>query len=132
MTKNKPNPISKNLHLILSIIALVPVGIIYGSPSLVSEFFDIQVNTIDQTNMLRATMCLYLAVCFVLFLGAWEPKYWKGATQLNVMFMLSLAAGRALSMFLDGMPTQGYIVSIIVEIALGGFSIYQLKKYTRK
>lgn len=130
MSKSKSNPVSKNLHLIVSIIALVPIGIIYGSKSLVTEFFDIQVNTIDQSNMLRATMFLYLAVCFALFLGAWKAKNWKSATQLNIMFMLSLATGRALSMLLDGMPTQGYIISILVEITLGIFSIYQLKKYT--
>ncbi len=129
MTNNNSIPFIGKLHLILSILALVPIAIVYGTKSLVTEFFEIEVNTIDTSNMLRAIMCLYLAVCFVLFLGAWKSKYWRRATQLNIVFMLSLATGRALSMILDGIPTQGYIVSIIVEVVLGLYSIYQIRKY---
>jgi hypothetical protein len=44
--------------------------------------------------------------------------------------MLSLAIGRVISMFMDGLPTEGYIFGIIAEFILGLFSIYQLKKYS--
>lgn len=125
----KPNALSKNYHLLVSILALVPTGIIYGTKSLVTEFFDIQVKTIDLSNMLKAIMCLYLAICFALFLGMWKSKYWKAATQLNILFMLSLATGRVLSILLDGMPTQAYIVAMIVEFTLGFSSIYQLRRF---
>lgn len=125
----KPNVISKNYHLLVSILVLVPTAIIYGSKSLVTEFFDIQVNTIDLSNMLKAIMCLYLAICFALFMGMWKPKYWKAATQLNILFMLSLATGRVFSILLDGMPTQAYIVAMIVEFTLGFLSVYQLRKF---
>ena len=44
--------------------------------------------------------------------------------------MLTLATGRALSMIIDGLPTNGYIFGIIAEFTLGLYSIYQLKKYS--
>jgi hypothetical protein len=61
----------------------------------------------------------------------WKTKYWKTATQLNILFMLSLAIGRMLSMLMDGFPTGGYIFGIIAEFVLGSYSIFQLKKYSQ-
>jgi hypothetical protein len=68
----------------------------------------------------------------VWFLGIWKTEYWKSATQLNILFMLTLAMGRVLSMLTDGLPTGGYIFGVIAEFAIGFFSIYQLKKHTLK
>ena len=125
----KVNWFLKNLHLIVSLLIVVPTAIIYGSPSILPEHLDIQVNTNDLSNMLKAIMCLYLGISLVWTLGVWKTEYWKIATQLNILFMLSLAIGRALSMFMDGYPTGGYIFGIIAEFAIGLYSIYQLKKY---
>ena len=41
--KSKTNWILKNLHLLLSLSIVVPTAIIYGSPSILPEYFDIQV-----------------------------------------------------------------------------------------
>ena len=126
---DKINRILKNLHLIISLIIVIPTAIIYGSPSILSKRLDIQVNTIDLSNMLKAIMCLYIGISIVWILGVWKCKYWRNATQLNILFMLSLAFGRGISMLTDGLPTDGYIFAIIAELTLGTFSIYQLKKY---
>ena len=107
----------------------MPTGIIYGSPSILPKQLDIQVNTIDLSNMLKANMCLYLGISLVWILGIWKIKYWKRATELSILFMLTLATGRVLSMVMDGLPTGGYIFGIIAELVLGLYSIYQLKKY---
>jgi hypothetical protein len=129
--KSKMNWILKNLHLILSLSIVVPTAIIYGSPSILPEYLNIQVNTVDFSNMLKAIMCLYLGISLVWILGIWKTEYWKIATQLNILFMLSLAIGRALSMLMDGFPTGGYIFGIIAELVLGFYSIFQFKKYNR-
>ena len=126
---NKTNSVFRSLHLIISLIIVVPTAIIYGSPLILPEHLDIQVNTIDLSNMLKAIMFLYFGVSFVWFLGICKIEYWKIATQLNVLFMLSLATGRAFSMLTDGMPTEGYIFGIIAELVIGFYSIYQLKKF---
>lgn len=128
---DKLNWLFKNLHLIISLLIVMPTAIIYGSPSIISERLDIQVNTIDLSNMLKAIMCLYLGISIVWIFGIIKSKYWKRATELNILFMLTLALGRALSMFTDGLPTDGYIFGIIAEFALGFYSIYQLNKYGR-
>lgn len=127
--KDKLHWFLKNIHLIVSLVIVIPTAIIYGSPSILPEHLDIQVNTIDLSNMLSAMMCLYLGVSFVWFLGIWKNRYWKSATQLNILFMLTLAAGRLLSMFLDGLPTGGYIFGVIAELVIGCYAIYQLRKY---
>jgi hypothetical protein len=113
----------------LSIV--VPTAIIYGSPSILPEYLNIQVNTVDISNMLKAIMGLYLGISLVWILGICKTEYWKIATQLNILFMLSLAIGRALSMLMDGFPTGGYIFGIIAELVLGFYSIFQFKKYNR-
>ncbi|WBX77992.1 DUF4345 domain-containing protein [Tenacibaculum ovolyticum] len=123
------NWLFKNLHLLVSLLIVIPTGIIYGSPSILQKQLDIQVNTIDLSNMLKANMCLYLGISLVWIFGIWKTQYWKRATELNILFMLTLATGRALSMIIDGLPTGGYIFGIIAEFVLGVFSIYQLKKY---
>ncbi|WP_034886060.1 DUF4345 domain-containing protein [Gillisia sp. JM1] len=126
---DKINWIFKNLHLIISLLIVMPTAIIYGSPSILPEHLNIQVNTIDLSNMLRAIMCLYLGISLVWILGIWKIEYWKNATQLNILFMLTLAIGRLLSMILDGLPTGGYIFGLVAEFVIGLYSIYQLKKY---
>ena len=127
---NKKQWLFKNLHLLISLSIVIPTGIIYGSPSILSKQLNIEVNTIDLSNMLKANMCLYLGISLIWLLGIWKPKYWKRATELNILFMLTLATGRALSMIIDGLPTNGYIFGIIAEFTLGLYSIYQLKKYS--
>ncbi|MFT6126047.1 MAG: hypothetical protein ACJAVA_000507 [Flavobacteriaceae bacterium] len=127
--KDKINWTLKNLHLIVSLSIVVPTAIIYGSPSILSRQLDIQVNSIDLSNMLKAIMCLYLGVSAVWILGLWNNNYWKSATQLNILFMLTLATGRTVSMITDGLPTEGYIFAVIAEFIIGLFSMYQLKKY---
>lgn len=129
--KGKINWISKNLHLIISLSIVIPTAIIYGSApfTLLPKYLDIQPTTIDLSNFLRAIMCLYLGISFIWVLGVFKPKYWKTATQLNSLFMLTLALGRMLSMILDGLPSNGYIFGVLAELILGFYAIYQLKKY---
>lgn len=128
---NKSSWVLKNLHLIISLLIVIPTAIVYGSPSVLSKQLDIQVNTIDLANMLKAIMCLYIGISIIWILGIWKTEYWKRATELNILFMLTLASGRLISMIIDGLPTGGYIFGIIAEFILGIFSMYQLKKYSR-
>jgi hypothetical protein len=122
--------LQKHLHLLISAIIVVPTAFIYGSPTELPKHLDIPVNTIDLANMLKAIMCLYLAVAFVWVLGIWKASYWKPATQLCALFMLALALGRGMSMLADGIPSSGYVYGAVGELVLGVFSILQLRKYS--
>ena len=79
--------------------------------------------------MLKAIRILYLGASSLWILGTLKNEYWKRSTELNVFFMLTLAIGRILSIITDGLPTEGFIFGLIVELMIGLFSIYQLKKY---
>ncbi len=124
--------IFKNLHLIISLLIVVPTAIIYGSPLILKDHLDIQVNTTDLSNMLKAIMFLYLGISIVWFVGILKLKYWKIATQLNILFMLTLGGGRLFSMLVDGVPSNGYIFGVVAELVLGAFSVYQLKRFNLK
>jgi len=123
---------SKNFHLIISLIIVVPTAIIYGfSPSsLLPQYLNIPVVTRDLANFMRAIMCLYFGISFIWLFGILKNKYWKVATQLNFVFMLTLAAGRLLSMILDGIPSLGFVFGVLAELILAGFSFYQLRKHS--
>ena len=121
----------KNIHLLISISIVVPTAFIYGlSPTkILPNFLDINVNTIDLANMLRSLMCLYLAISFIWFLGISKPKFWKVATQLNILFMASLAFGRLLSLIFDGKSSNGFIFGILAEFFLAVLGIFLYRKF---
>nr|WP_299135134.1 DUF4345 domain-containing protein [uncultured Tenacibaculum sp.] len=109
---------------------VVPTAIIYGTPSILSTNLNIEVSTIDLSNLLKAIMCLYIGISCIWLVGIIKEKYWKSATQLNILFMLTLATGRILSIIIDGIPTNGYVFGVIAELVIGLFSVYQLRKYS--
>ena len=116
----------KNLHLIISILIVIPVGCIYGfQPNLL---FDVNVNTIDEANIFKAIMGLYLAISSLWIVGILKPSLWKIATVSNMIFMLGLGFGRIISIGFDGMPSSVFILGTIGELVLGLFALYQLKK----
>ena len=127
---NITNWFLKNSHLLISLVIILPTSIVYGSPFILSKQLNIKVNTIDLSNLLKANMFLYLGISTVWILGISKLSYWKRATELNILFMLSLGIGRAVSMLLDGLPTSGFIFGIIAEFTIGLYSMYQLKKYS--
>ncbi len=101
-------------------------------PSILSNCLDIQVHSVDLSNFLKSIMCLYLGISLVWILGIWKIGYWQIATQLNILFMFSLASGRSISLLTDGFPTFGYVFGILAEFLLGLYSMYQLRKYSIK
>jgi len=125
---SKLNWVHRRLHLIISTIIVIPTALIYGlSPStLLPQYLDIQVETIDLSNFMRAVMCLYLGLASIWILGILKEKYWRVATQLNLLFMATLGAGRLLSMVIDGMPSGGYIFGVVAELVLAVFAFLQL------
>lgn len=125
----QPNKVLKNLHLIISVMIVIPAGIVYGSPSLLPLFLDIQLDTVDSYNMMRAIMVLYLGVSVVWIIGIFNPSTWQRATELNILFMLTLAIGRLMSMLIDGLPSSIYLYGVIGELILGLFGFYQLRRF---
>ena len=107
--------------LIFCAVGLVPIALGYGAkPSASLDIlFGITVDTTYLTHIMRAVMGLYLGMVVIWIWGAFDKKMTIPALVSCAVFMLGLAAGRILSLILDGMPHWLLIVYAILEIVLG-------------
>lgn len=120
--------LKNKIHLIISVFIVIPVAFIYGFQP---DFkFDIHINTIDEHNLFKGIMGMYLGFSALWILGIFKEHYWKIATITNTIFMLGMGFGRIISIFLDGIPTGDYIYGTIAEILLGIYGVWILKKNT--
>jgi len=109
------------VFLIFCAVGLVPIALGYGAkPSASLDIlFGITVDTTNLTHIMRAVMGLYLGMVVLWVWGAFNKQMTIPALVSCAVFMLGLAAGRILSLILDGMPHWLLIVYAILEIVLG-------------
>jgi uncharacterized membrane protein len=120
----------KNTHLVISSFVVLPISLIYGfAPEF---FFKLTVNTVDEQNILKAIMGIYIAFAVLWVLGISKPKFWKIATVSNFIFMFGLAFGRIVSMILDGIPSLLLLLGVFGELILGCYGVYIYQYYQNK
>ena len=127
MQVNKENIITK-IHLFISIVIVFPISIIYAfKPEI---FFNISLNTLDEYNLFKAVMGLYIAFSVLWCIGLFYKSYLKVALLSNIVFMLGLAFGRLVSIIFDGSPSLGFFLGMIGEFLIGfyGFWVISNKK----
>lgn len=118
---------NKNLHLIISTAIVVSAAFVYGfKPNL---FLNVDINTTDEHNILKATMGLYLAFALLWIIAIVNETLWKTATICNMLFMFGLGFGRIISVILDGFPSNIFVIGTIGELVLGFYALYQFKFY---
>ncbi len=107
--------------LIFAGIVLIPVAISYGvvPEKTLTGLYGFPVDTVNLTNIFRAQMGLCLGHTLFWFLGAFKPNLRRPAMYSLVVLMLGLAAGRALSSMIDGIPEWGLTASLIAELIMG-------------
>jgi hypothetical protein len=122
MTKDK-------LFLIAAAEGLTPVALTYGAfPSESVPFlYGVEVNNVSTMHIFRAVMGLYLAMVVFWLMGARNDSLTKPAIYSVVVFMPGLAAGRAFSMAVDGMPSPMLSVYLVLEIGFGLVGLMLLK-----
>lgn len=119
-----------NLHLSISIFIVANIALIYGfKPDL---WFDVKVLTIDEFNIYKAIMGVYIAFSSLWFVGITKEKLWQTATISNFLFMFGLAFGRIISLLFDGIPSTIFLLGTIGELTLGFYAFYQLKNQKNK
>ncbi len=64
-------------------------------------------------------MGLYLALVVFWFIGVYRVQVRQAALYSLVIFMLGLAAGRILSIVIDGMPNWLLVVYLGLELSFG-------------
>jgi hypothetical protein len=115
-----------NLHLTISIFIVTNIAMVYGfKPDL---WFDVKVLTIDEFNIYKAIMGVYIAFSSLWFVGIIKEKFWQTATISNFLFMFGLAFGRIISIIFDGIPSTLFLLGTIGELTLGFYAFYQFKK----
>jgi Domain of unknown function (DUF4345) len=120
------NQLLQHLHLYISIPVVIGVALVYGfQPQLL---FNIQPNSVDEHNVYKAVMGIYLTFAFFWWYGLVRHQYWKAASISNVLFMLGLALGRLVSFAIDGIPSNVLFVGFFGELVLAVYGMYQLKK----
>jgi hypothetical protein len=90
-------------YLLLVVLLLVPIALSYGiAPAAVlPALLNVTVSGADHIQTFRALMCLYLAASLFWAIAAFKP-HWQRVVIWAVLFALSLALGRVISLVLDG------------------------------
>ncbi|CAH1593997.1 Membrane protein [Vibrio jasicida] len=113
----------ENIFLLVASLGIFPVALTYG---LFQElFFGIDVNSIEMTNIFRATMGLYVAMGTFWLVAAFNNKYTFSALHSLIVFMSGLAAARMVSMLVDGTPNIVLVGYTVIEavIAFSGYAV---------
>ena len=122
------------LFLLFVAAILVPVALSYGiDPAVIlPKFMNITVEGTDQTHIFRALMCLYLGMTIFCVIAAFTPSWRHVATIWAVFFMYSIAAGRILSLIVDGVPSPILLFYMAVELIVGTLGLLVLARERRK
>ena len=105
-------------YLLVVAAMLVPPALSYGvdPAAILPKFMTINVEGTDETQ--RALMCPYLGMSTFCAIAA-LPEWRHVAVTRAVFFMFSIAAGRVLSIIVDGVPSRILPLYLAVELSLG-------------
>jgi len=120
-------------YLLFCAVLLVPIALSYGiAPAeVLPRFLNVNVEGNDQTQIFRALMCLYLAASGFWAVAAFKPDWQRAAVVWAVLFSLSLAIGRIISLLVDGPASRLLDVYLGLEIVGGALGLAVLAS-TRK
>lgn len=119
----------RTLHLIVSTLIIIPVGLAYGlyPQKVLPLLFGFNVEAVNLVNVFRAMMGLYLGMSAIWILGIIKSGFRVTATISNIAFMGGLALGRLVSMVVDGVPGIYFLIGFIVEVVLAVWGLRNLK-----
>ena len=120
----------RRIFLLVTAIGLIPIALSYGlmPQKSLSYLFDIPASSQNSIHIFRALMGLYLALVLFWIIGAFKVQVRQAALYSLIVFMLGLAAGRLLSLALDGIPHWLLIVYLMLELGFGVLGILLIKK----
>lgn len=120
----------QKMFLLLAAGGLLPIALSYGLvPVKTMNFlYNIEIEKVNAVHICRGIMGLYLGMIALWLIGAMKPTYEKAAICALIAFMLGLAAGRALSLIVDGGAHWLLVGYMFTEIGFGVAGIFMLKK----
>lgn len=122
--------LATRLYLILSaLIALAIGGILTFTPGLLHDPSGIPLETANQLSEVRAPGAFLLVSGLWILAGGLAAPLSRGGTVLSVMLYGSYAAGRVLSIMLDGWPSQSLVIALAIEAVLAVVGLGVLKQW---
>ena len=120
----------RQIFLLIAAIGLTPIALSYGfmPQKSLHYLFDVSVSDTNSIHIFRAVMGLYLALVLFWITGAFKVKVRQAALYSLIVFMLGLAAGRILSLVVDGIPHWLLVVYLVLELVFGVLGILLIKK----
>ena len=112
--------IIKKYFLIFSFSVVAIIALLYGiSPQWFAQtFLDVPNVSLDIAHILRAVMCLYLALGLFWLFAAFSDKYRNTAVLTIMIFSGGLVSGRIISLFADGQPSGLLMLYVVMEFVL--------------
>ncbi len=110
----------KKAYLVLAFAMVSIIGLLYGiSPAWFADRYlgvgDLNPNI---AHILRAVMCLYLALGVFWLFSAFSNAHRSTAILTTIIFAGGLVIGRIISFFIDGQPTPLLVTYAVMEFAL--------------
>jgi len=121
----------ESIFLLLAAVGLTPIALSYGlmPQASISYLFDIDASSVNSSHIFRAIMGLYFAMVIFWVTGARSKSLTLPALWSLTVFMLGLAAGRILSIVVDGMPHPLLVTYLVLEIVFGVVGFYLAVRY---
>lgn len=118
--------IIKKYFLIFAFSVVAIIALLYGiSPQWFAQtFLDVPSVSVDIAHILRAVMCLYLALGLFWLFAAFSDKYRNTAVLTTMIFSGGLVSGRIISLFADGQPSGILMLYVVMEFALVPFAYW--------
>lgn len=110
----------KKYFLIFAFAAVWVIALLYGVSPLwfARTFLGVPELTLDLAHILRALMCLYLALGLFWLFSAFSARYRNAAVLTTLIFSGGLALGRVISLFADGQPSPILVLYLVMELVL--------------
>lgn len=122
----KPDKLMR-LFLLGAAFLIVPIALNYGlfPARTLPLFLTIPELGTDQTHVYRGIMGLYLGVGLFWAVSAFKPAWQRVAVITVIGFAWSIAAGRIISLIVDGGPSTLLLVYFVIEVVAGllGFAV---------
>ena len=124
---------SESFFLIFVAAGVFPVALTYGvNPQVTLAYlYDIEVNSINLSNIFRAIMGLYIALNVFWIIGAFKKSLLLPAMWSLTIFMTGIGLGRMLSLLIDGIPYTAFILYMLLEFIFAIFGFFFIKKINK-
>ena len=122
---------ARQIYLLVSAVGLIPIALSYGlvPQASLNFLFGVDVPAPNGVHIFRAVMGLYLALAAFWFVGFRSVAVRQAAIWSAVVFMLGLAAGRVLSLLVDGPANWLLELYLLIEVVFGGIGVLMLTRH---